>query len=187
MANDVVAAPTIFVIKARVFYFSPLSDYEMSAVEAWAKFNRVASEISDIAMHEAWQTQPGAAQLLYWSTRKFVRRSPMYFAKLVETDVDAFDIYKFWSDLNIVEYGEHVNRLFPPVDKPSASNTSDQDLRESIYRDLGARYGYSIHQIRAMTRVQQLIMWSSEIPAKKSNYFATDAEYLAWAAANVGK
>lgn len=148
MANDIIAAPELFVIKGRLFSFSPLSDYKNAELVAWLRWscgNNVALE-SEEALAK-FQTPEGAAKLLSISTGE-----PWDSAiDLIGDDLDCCaDIYSNWLVLNLFEIDEPI--------KAEPSSTSPKIVKkDAVYTALASHYGWTVHEIRDMTPMQQYV------------------------------
>ena len=163
MANDIVGAPEIVLVKGRVFHFSPLNDLEYATLFAWVKWREEAEE-------DALSTVAGAVQLLYISVKRTDNLSFDECVEFIDTEDAANEVVEGYYKLN----------AFPDSDGDVADGKSLS--KAEVYEYLSERYGWTIDQCRLTTPIQQHLYIS--IINNKPIQFNSEAEYRAWQARN---
>lgn len=164
-----------------MFYFSPLSDYAMSAIDSWIRWSSDGKydTARKVEALELLQQPPGASILLFWAIRQFERWSTVKCAKFVGgSELVAKEIYTAHALLNIDGYYAQLARY--KTDETTGSNKSERNVDEAVYYDLIEKHGYTLDEVRRMTRVQQTLLWMGEPNKPQTANFATAEEYLEW-------
>ena len=181
MANDIIGAPEIFVIKGRVFKFSPLNDYEMACLEAWLRW-RTNSPLNLLAQESLQElaTIAGAAQLLYYSIKRTeVDVSIVTLAEFLSGDEDAaLAVFEAWAKLNI-----HDLKL-PELKQPeetSGKQSGKEGSIDDVYTLLSRYYKWTPQQISQLTKYQQAAYLQAIVGGNSSAndglFFDTEEEY----------
>lgn len=181
--NDILGAPEVVVIKGRVFWFSPLNDFEEACLEAWLRWRTgdaaisLASELAFVELNSV----AGATQLLYRSIhRTEPQETVLNLFRFLAEDQNACDaIYEAWIDLNY-----SASEVLPQSSLGQKAECSDVD----IYTLLGRKYHWATPFVVAqMTKKQQLIYLEAIVctnTASDSLTFDSDEEYQAWVLKN---
>lgn len=180
LVNDVIGAPEIVEIKGRIFWFSPLNDFEEACLEAWVRWYTDGEEGIE---SEEFATTAGAVQLLYQSIRRTEPAETVEsLTEFVGIDyADAVsDIYDAWMQLNYSGYPQNASTTKPNV---SATATSLSD----VYVFLAKHYQWaSPDVVSRMTKKQQLIYIEAIVGKSGDSLFFDTAEaYEEWRLANV--
>src|ERR1700733_4141128 len=174
MSNDIVGAPELFVIKARLFAFSPLNDFELSQLKAWVDWRAETKveQYSDVYfLHLA--TVAGAAQLLSISCRVkpiSVEDAAAIIANDLETAIAVND---FWFKLNFID----VDYPKVSIGNPDKSQPKQKNSQKDIYTVLSKAYKWTPQQISMLTPYQQYVYAMATV---RMPVFATQAEYFQW-------
>lgn len=177
MPNDIIGAPEPVIIKDRIFYFAPLTAYELSRLEAWVQWrtNREVELLSESGLAEI-STVAGAIQLLYYSTLRSQPANLIELGELVFEDEKACsDIYENWYRINFVEVAE--------VKFEGESTSKGPVDPNSIYFQLTEVYGWSPQTISQLTPHQQLVYLKrslSSMPDRKTATFVDTEAYINW-------
>ncbi len=170
--NDIIGAPEIVVIKGRVFWFSPLTDFECSCLESWLRW-RLEKDI-ELEAEEAFDelaTVVGATQLLYQSIRRTEPTETIAtLAVFLDKDAEACEkIHQEWMRINYSGLEEFVPKT---NDSKSGSSGTVSD----VYTFLGRHYKWASPSVVAnMTRRQQLI-YIQAIAGKNGSSLFFDSE-----------
>lgn len=185
MANDVIGAPEIVVIKGRVFWFSPLNDFENSCLESWVKWRLNRSV--DLATDEAFtqlESVAGSTQLLYQSIRRTEPNETVSaLAKFLDGDeVACDDIYAAWIKINYSETTQSVVAA-----KESTSDGGNKFDISDIYTLLGIYYKWASPVVVAQMTKQQQLIYLEAINGKHGDslFFNDSDDYERWRLANV--
>lgn len=183
MANDVIGAPEIVVIKGRVFWFSPLNDFENSCLESWIKWRLNRSV--DLATDEAFaqlESVAGSTQLLYQSIRRTEPNETVVTLSqfLDDDEVACCDVYSAWLKINYSETTQTSS-------KGESSNDNADIGISDIYTLLGKYYKWaSPFVVAQMTKQQQLVYLEAIHGKSGDSLFFDDADdYERWRLANV--
>lgn len=185
MANDVIGAPEIVVIKGRVFWFSPLNDFENSCLESWIKWRLNRSV--DLATDEAFtqlESVAGSTQLLYQSIRRTEpNETAVTLAKFLDDDeVACYDVYSSWLKIN---YSDSTQT------STSSKDTTTNDVGDvsisDIYTLLGRYYKWASPFVVAQMTKQQQLVYLEAINGKSGDslFFNDSDDYERWRLANV--
>jgi len=175
VANDIIGAPEIIVIKGRLFYFHPLTDYDEACLESWVKWRTSKDDID--TLYSELESIAGAAQILYYSCRKSeLSETVISYAQFLNGDEAACqDVYLAWIKVNTYD-GPKSSIEATPGDGSEKCSVSD------IYVLLGRFYKWASPEVvRQMTRRQQIIYLEATVQ-KQPNKLSFDSEedFMLW-------
>lgn len=178
--NDVIGAPEIVVIRGRVFWFSPLNDYEEACLESWIRWstNNPSLSLNEEAGFEALDCLAGSLQVLYQSLRRTEpNETILSLEKFLEgSEVAAKDIFEAWLRIN-------YSTLSASSKPPSSISSKEAEASEAdIYTFLGKYYKWASPEVVSrMTRKQKQVYIEAIVgKSGDSLTFDTEEEYQAW-------
>lgn len=178
--NDIIGAPEIVVIKGRVFWFSPLNDFECACLEAWVRW-RTNGEEQELASERTFAelaSNAGAAQLLFQSIKRTEPTSIETLIEFLDGDKVACEtVYSEWLRINYSDLADEK-----PEQKPTRKSKEVSGTIEDVYVVLGKHYPWASPEVVArMTKKQQLV-YLEAIDGKNGDglFFATEEDYQRW-------
>lgn len=156
MANDIIGGPEPIIINSRLFQFSPLNDFELSALDSWVswRLEKRCEALSDEGLSEL-NTVAGSAQLLYQSVRRTCSETVIQLAEFIDGNEYAIeDIYIAWWNLNWGEFDFGSTTI--GTEEISDAKTAKANSNE-IYLHLSRLYRWTPQQIAMLTPYQQLV------------------------------
>lgn len=182
MANDIIGGPEPVIIGRRLFYFSPLNDFELSALDAWVswRLEKRCEALSDEGFSEL-ETVAGTTQILYQSIHRNCSETVLQLAEFVNNDKQiCTEIFNAWHKLNFEDF-DLIETQVSNVAERETLKSAKQNFNET-YLKLSTYYRWLPQQIAMLTPYQQLVYLRRYTEDRKNLPVHHDSveEYFEW-------